>query len=225
MRRTAFLAARLPSLLLLGCCLVMLGTRGVAATYGPWDANDDLNEQHKGLLRFILSGDTAFWSRPEVATRIGFGTAPWRCVDRCTAQYYASAADCAPDCEDQTYCTPGGGARGDENTTCCALSLLDQSYDISQPPSATEPAWCSTYPSWGSAVRPSVCDFNAFTARNAQPPDGADDVNLAVSCSRLDVPTYSITGTRYRTDTAARIMYNNEVAQAAATTKNVVTRM
>ncbi|GLC71850.1 hypothetical protein PLESTF_001173700 [Pleodorina starrii] len=131
------------------CCLLAAVWRSAAATlttFGPWDASQDLNEQHKAVLRFILSGDTSFWSRPEVATRIGFGTAPWRCVNNCQAQYYASALECAPDCTTQTYCEPGGAALSDPNTTCCALSLLDQSYSFSHPPNATTPDWCSTYP-------------------------------------------------------------------------------
>ena len=41
-----------------------------------------------------------------------------------------------------------GAALGSENTTCCALSLLDQTYASAQPPSSTQPAWCSTYPGW-----------------------------------------------------------------------------
>ncbi len=102
----------------------------------------------KALLRFILSGNTSFWSRPEVATRIGFGTAPWRCISRCTAQYYSSAVECAPDCVSQTYCEPGGAALSDPNTTCCALSLLDQSYSFLQRAKPLTPRWCAAYPAW-----------------------------------------------------------------------------
>ncbi|GLI59758.1 hypothetical protein VaNZ11_001714, partial [Volvox africanus] len=131
------------------CCPTTLSLNVVAQQqqqdYGPWTAAQDLNEQHKALLRFILSGDTSFWSRPAVAYRIGFGTAPWRCVSNCQTQYYVSAVECAPDCTTQTYCEPGGAALSDSNTTCCSLSLLDQSYSFSHPPNATTPDWCSTY--------------------------------------------------------------------------------
>ncbi|GLC71849.1 hypothetical protein PLESTF_001173600 [Pleodorina starrii] len=122
---------------------------GPSDTSGAWDyygVSYERAQLYKAVLRFILSGDTRFWSRPEVATRIGFGTAPWRCVNNCQAQYYPSALECAPDCTTQTYCEPGGAALSDPNTTCCALSLLDQSYSFSHPPNATTPDWCSTYP-------------------------------------------------------------------------------
>lgn len=62
----------------------------------------------KAVLRFLLSGNTSFWSRPEVAIHIGFGTAPWHCINQCQPQYYASLQECAPDCINQTYCEPGG---------------------------------------------------------------------------------------------------------------------
>ncbi|GLC48532.1 hypothetical protein PLESTB_000108200 [Pleodorina starrii] len=196
-----------------------------AVFYGPWDAAYDLNEQHKAVLRFILSGDTSFWSRPEVATRIGFGTAPWRCVNNCQAQYYASAQECAPDCTTQTYCEPGGAALSDPNTTCCALSLLDQSYSFSHPPSQTMPDWCSAYPDWTSNTRPSVCDFNAYTARGAVPPGGADDPLLAVSCKRDNsTAIFHVNGTYYRNDTATRMIYDRDIRQTSAQ-RNVVKRI
>ncbi|GLC48529.1 hypothetical protein PLESTB_000107900 [Pleodorina starrii] len=180
---------------------------------------------NKAVLRFILSGDTSFWSRPEVATRIGFGTAPWRCVNNCQAQYYASAQECAPDCTTQTYCVPGGAALSHPNTTCCALSLLDQSYSFSHPPNATTPDWCSSYPAWGrSSRRPSVCDFNAYTARGAVPPGGAADPLLAVSCKNDKTVTFHVNGTQYRNDTARRIIYDGDIGQKN-TTRNVVSRI
>ncbi|GLC48531.1 hypothetical protein PLESTB_000108100 [Pleodorina starrii] len=178
----------------------------------------------KAVLRFILSGDTSFWSRPEVATRIGFGTAPWRCVNNCQAQYYASAQECAPDCTTQTYCEPGGPALSDPNTTCCALSLLDQSYSFSHPPSNITPDWCSAYPAWGASPRPSVCDFNAYTARGAVPPGGGDDPLLAVSCKFDIMATFHVDGTQYRNDTARRIIYDGDIWQTE-TMRNIVNRV
>ncbi|GLC48378.1 hypothetical protein PLESTB_000089600 [Pleodorina starrii] len=196
-----------------------------AAIYGPWYPSQDLNEQHKAVLRFILSGNTSFWSRPEVATRIGFGTAPWRCVDNCRAQYYASSRECAPDCSSQTYCEPGGPALSDPNTTCCALSILDQSYSFSHPPSASTPTWCSNYPAWGTRVRQSVCDFNAFSARGASPPGGAANPFLAVSCKKYNTTTvYYVNGTLYRNDTARRLIRDNDIRRRN-TTRNLVTRI
>ncbi|GIM13096.1 hypothetical protein Vretimale_16261 [Volvox reticuliferus] len=223
--------ARLSAILLLLYCL-LLAAAGICrsagasgSSYGPWNPLEDLNEQHKAVLRFILSGDTSFWSRPAVAYRIGFGTAPWRCISRCQAQYYASAAECAPDCTTQTYCEPGDAALSDSDTTCCALSLLDQSYSFSHPPNATTPDWCSTYPSWGPSARPSVCDFNVYAARGAAPPHGAGDPFLAVSCKRVtDTATFHVTGTQYRNDTAKRIVYDNNISRANAT-RNVVSRI
>ncbi|KAG2492628.1 hypothetical protein HYH03_009044 [Edaphochlamys debaryana] len=179
----------------------------------------------KGLLQFILSGDTSFWSRPEVATRIGFGTAPWRCISHCAGQYYASAAECAPDCEDQVYCEPGGAALNEPNTTCCALSLLDQSYSFSHPPSASTPAWCTTYPAWGTGPRPSVCDFNAFAARGVSPPGGADDPDLAVACESLSTPTLHVTGSRFRGDTTVRVMRDGDVVATSGAVRNNVKRI
>ncbi|EFJ45307.1 hypothetical protein VOLCADRAFT_94393 [Volvox carteri f. nagariensis] len=99
--------------------------------------------ENKAVLRFLLSGNTSFWSQPEVATRIGFGTAPWRCISSCQTQYYASAAECAPDCISQAYCEPGGMALSDPDTTCCLLNLLDQLEVFGD----TSPPWCSSYPS------------------------------------------------------------------------------
>ncbi|GLI59756.1 hypothetical protein VaNZ11_001711, partial [Volvox africanus] len=219
---------RLGAVLLVHCCLATAIGRSADADvglYGPWDPTEDLNEQHKALLRFILSGDTSFWSRPAVAYRIGFGTAPWRCVSNCQTQYYVSAVECAPDCTTQTYCEPGGAALSDSNTTCCSLSLLDQSYSFSHPPNTTTPNWCSTYPPWGPNARPSVCDFNVYAARGTAPPLGANDPFLAVSCKRgADTATFHVTGTQYRNDTAKRMVYDNDITQRNVS-RNIVSRI
>ncbi|GIL53228.1 hypothetical protein Vafri_8873 [Volvox africanus] len=223
-------------LLLVTCCMTMF--QGIflypslaqqqpppMIEYGPWDASEDLNEQHKGLLRFILSGDTSFWSRPAVAYRIGFGTAPWRCISNCQTQYYASAAECAPNCISYIYCEPGGSIAGIPNTTCCSLSLLDQSYSFGHPPNTTTPDWCSTYPPWGLRPRASVCDFNVYSARGVSPPFGGSDPFISVSCKRVsNVTTFRITGALYRNDTARRIMYHKEI-QTIMKRRNVVNRI
>ncbi|GIM13091.1 hypothetical protein Vretimale_16258 [Volvox reticuliferus] len=216
---------------LLACCCLAAFLRSTLTqpsstgiTYGPWNASEDLNEQHKAVLRFILSGDTSFWSRPAVAYRIGFGTAPWRCISRCQAQYYASAAECAPDCTTQTYCEPGDAALSDSNTTCCALSLLDQSYSFSHPSTAVSPSWCNTYPPWGMKLRPSVCDVNVYSARGLQAPLGARDPFLAVSCSRANVTSFYVNGTQYRKDTARRIIHDKDIRKANVT-RNIVKRI
>lgn len=77
----------------------------------------------KAVLRFLLSGNTSFWSRPEVAYRMGFGTAPWRCINRCQGQYYDSMDECAPDCVTQTYCEPGGGFAVGEGTVIARIRV------------------------------------------------------------------------------------------------------
>ncbi|GLC43492.1 hypothetical protein PLESTM_001479100 [Pleodorina starrii] len=183
----------------------------------------------KAVLRFILSGNTSFWSRPEVATRVGFGTAPWRCIDRCRPVYYevnGTYRECEPDCTTPVYCEPGGRALSDPNTTCCALSLLDQSYSFTYSPNATTtPRWCSAYPAWGNGQRPSVCDFHIYAARRAFPPGGANDPHLAVACKRAKItPLYNITGTQYRSTTAARILQGKAVTRKQAR-RNIVYRI
>ncbi|EFJ40640.1 hypothetical protein VOLCADRAFT_99502 [Volvox carteri f. nagariensis] len=208
-------------LLLIGFSSTTSAQKLSTTLYGPWDAAEDLNEQHKAVLRFILSGNTSFWSRPAVAYRTGFGTAPWRCIDRCQAQYFTDLAQCAPDCTTMTFCAPGEAALSDPNTTCCALSLLDQSYSFSHPPNTAVMSWCNTYPAWGSGSRPSVCDFNVYAARGINPPLGANDSLLAVSCTRTSTTTFYVNGTQYRNDTATRIIYKKDIKQVNVTRNNV----
>ncbi|EFJ43989.1 hypothetical protein VOLCADRAFT_95845 [Volvox carteri f. nagariensis] len=182
----------------------------------------------KALLRFILTGNTSFWSRPEVAYRVGFGTAPWRCVDRCQAIYFSSVGECMPDCTTNIFCTPGGTPASDTSTPCCALNLCDQSYTlwVGQQQQNLSRSWCTTYPAWaGSTPRPSVCEFNVYSARGVDPPLGADDPFLAVSCKRVEnVATFHVNGTAYRNDTVRRIMYYNAIKRRNATA-NVVNRV
>ncbi|EFJ44015.1 hypothetical protein VOLCADRAFT_106618 [Volvox carteri f. nagariensis] len=107
-----------------------------------------LSDADKALLRFIFSGNTSFWSKPAVAIRIGFGTAPWRCVNRCQTQYFPTLADCAPDCTSQVYCTATGTVPAYSwSIPCCALSLFDQTSAYDTFPAPAQP-WCSTYPPW-----------------------------------------------------------------------------
>ncbi|EFJ43192.1 hypothetical protein VOLCADRAFT_96657 [Volvox carteri f. nagariensis] len=216
------------TVLLLLCSLlgsvIMRSSLAQQQPYGAWNAVEDLNEQHKAVLRFILSGNTAFWSKPAVAYRIGFGTAPWHCIDRCQAQYYFipnNSAVCSPDCTTPVYCLPGDAARSDPNITCCALSLLDQSYRFNHPPSTVQRAWCENYPPWGRDPRPSVCDFNVYAARGLIPPGGYNDPFLAVSCERGVTTTFYITGTVYRNDTARRIIQRRNIRLANVTRNNV----
>ncbi|GIM11186.1 hypothetical protein Vretimale_14730 [Volvox reticuliferus] len=208
-------------LLLVWCCLAALLQPAVAPAavspflnYGP--AVNDMNEQHKAMLRFIASGNTSFWSRPEVATRIGFGTAPWRCVNICDGLSFANVDDCAPDCQGSLeYCKPGDPIPADPRYTCCAIERLDQSHNIIHPPLSTPPPWCSVYTPWTPSsyenTRPTVCDFHIYAAQRIKPPLGFSDPFLAVACKFRAPILYRITGKEYHNDTATRIMYGNDV--------------
>lgn len=96
------------------CCVLYLPCQGGCLRNSrtrPYAAAHHLCAD-KALLRFLLSGNTSLWSRPDVAYRIGFGTAPWRCISSCHGQFYASATECAPDCTTQTYyCQPDGACQ------------------------------------------------------------------------------------------------------------------
>lgn len=76
----------------------------------------------------------------------------------------------------------------------------------------------------GTSKRPSVCDFNAYSARGASPLS-YNTSDLSVGCVRRTTSTYRVSGTQYRNDTDDRIMYRGAVKETANVTKNHVVRL